>query len=218
MKTFDLLGLGHAAICIISDVLVKTCGGKALIRIIKNIRDNDDRLFKLKTLKYEEIDFDIWNPLSEAEIFIGAVNVEPKKIIYKFFNEKKSIGFKNYCNLIHPDSSIAEDVSMKNGILICAGTVIAPFTEIGNMVTINRNVSIGHHIKISDFCTINPGANIAGGCEIGERVTIGMGAIILDGIKIGKNTVIGAGSLVTSDIPENVIAYGSPAKVIRQNK
>lgn len=53
---------------------------------------------------------------------------------------------------------------------------------------------------------------------IGNNVWIGGGAVILPGVTIGDNTVIGAGSVVTKDIPDNVIAYGNPCKVIRENK
>ncbi len=52
---------------------------------------------------------------------------------------------------------------------------------------------------------------------IGDNVWIGGGAIILPGVTIGDNVVIGAGSIVTGDIPDNVIAYGSPCHVMRQN-
>ena len=90
-------------------------------------------------------------------------------------------------------------------------------TTIGNFASINRHVSIGHHTTIGDYCSINPGTNIAGNVTIGEGTTIGMGVNIIDGIKIGKNTIVGAGSVVTKDIPDNVIAYGSPCKVIRDN-
>jgi acetyltransferase-like isoleucine patch superfamily enzyme len=45
-----------------------------------------------------------------------------------------------------------------------------------------------------------------------------MGVNIIDGIKVGKNTIIGAGSVVTRDIPDNVVAYGSPCKIIRDNE
>lgn len=38
----------------------------------------------------------------------------------------------------------------------------------------------------------------------------------MPGITIGDNSVIGAGSVVTSDIPDNVVAYGVPCKVIRK--
>ena len=64
---------------------------------------------------------------------------------------------------------------------------------------------------------LESGCKIAGGVKIGERTTIGIGAIILDDVEIGENTIVGAGSLVTKSIPSNVIAYGSPAKIIRSN-
>jgi len=53
--------------------------------------------------------------------------------------------------------------------------------------------------------------------KIGKRCWIGINSIILPGVTIGDNVVIGAGSVVTSDIPSNMIAVGSPARVIRKN-
>lgn len=53
---------------------------------------------------------------------------------------------------------------------------------------------------------------------IGDRVWIGGGVIIMPGVTIGDNVVIGAGSVVTKDIPSNVIAYGNPCRVVRENR
>ena len=53
---------------------------------------------------------------------------------------------------------------------------------------------------------------------IGNNVWIGGGAIILPGVIIGDNVVIGAGSVVTKNIPDNVIAVGSPCRVVRRNQ
>ncbi|MDH2444901.1 sugar O-acetyltransferase [Amnibacterium sp. CER49] len=50
---------------------------------------------------------------------------------------------------------------------------------------------------------------------IGNNVWLGGGVIVCPGVTIGDNSVIGAGSVVTRDIPANVIAVGSPARVIR---
>ena len=50
---------------------------------------------------------------------------------------------------------------------------------------------------------------------IEKNVWLGAGAIVLPGVTIGENSVIGAGSLVTKDIPKNVLAYGSPCRVVR---
>ncbi len=52
--------------------------------------------------------------------------------------------------------------------------------------------------------------------HIGKNCWIGAGAILLPGVSIGDNTVIGAGSVVTKDIPADVLAYGSPCRVIRK--
>jgi maltose O-acetyltransferase len=50
---------------------------------------------------------------------------------------------------------------------------------------------------------------------IGNDCWIGGGAIILPGVTIGNNCVIGAGSVVTKNIPDNSMAVGNPAKVIK---
>ncbi len=52
---------------------------------------------------------------------------------------------------------------------------------------------------------------------IGDNVWIGGGVIIMPGMTIGNNVVIGAGSVVTKDIPDHVVAYGNPCRVMRPN-
>lgn len=128
-----------------------------------------------------------------------------------------STDFNKFINVIHSGLDISKTSFIGIGALVNSKVSIAAHTTVGNFVSINRHVSIGHHTTIGDYCSINPGTNIAGNVIIGEGTTIGMGVNIIDGIKIGKNTIIGAGSVVTKDIPDNVIAYGSPCKIIRDN-
>jgi maltose O-acetyltransferase len=52
--------------------------------------------------------------------------------------------------------------------------------------------------------------------NIGDNVWIGGNTVILPGITIGNNVTIGAGSVVTKDIPDNMLAFGNPCKIIRQ--
>jgi sugar O-acyltransferase (sialic acid O-acetyltransferase NeuD family) len=122
-----------------------------------------------------------------------------------------------FINVIHDGLDISQMSTIGRGTLINSKVSIAAHTKIGDFVSINRHVSIGHHTTIGDYCSINPGTNIAGNVIIGEGTTIGMGVNIIDGINIGKNTIIGAGSVITKDIPDNVVAYGSPCKIIRDN-
>lgn len=58
--------------------------------------------------------------------------------------------------------------------------------------------------------------NFAQAVKIGKRCWIGGNTIILPGISIGDNTIIGAGSVVTKNIPSNVIAAGTPCKIIKK--
>jgi acetyltransferase-like isoleucine patch superfamily enzyme len=83
---------------------------------------------------------------------------------------------------------------------------------------LNRNSTVGHHVVLENYVTLQPGANVCGFVTIGEGTLIGVGANILDGIKIGKNSIIGAGSVVTKNVPDNVVAYGIPCKVIKKNE
>ena len=136
-----------------------------------------------------------------------------KKLIKKILKEEIN---SKVVNLISDNSDISQTVKLGRGIVVNTLVSIAGHTTIGDFVFINRNVSIGHHTVIGEYTTINPGVNIAGNVIIGEGCQIGIGANIIDGVKIGNNTIIGAGSLVTKDIPDNVVAYGNPCKIIKQ--
>ena len=166
----------------------------------------DHNWFKMKVV--EDVNMDDYDVFT-----LGVYQPQHKiKII-----QSLSPDMTKFINVIHSGLDISKTSFIGIGALINSKVSIAAHTTIGNFVSINRHVSIGHHTVISDFCSINPGTNIAGNVTIGEGTTIGMGTNILHQVKIGKNTIIGAGSVVTKDIPDNVIAYGSPCKIIRDN-
>jgi len=97
---------------------------------------------------------------------------------------------------------------------------VAP-TIIGNRVNIQDN-SVLHQspnnpLILEDEVTIGHQV-ILHSCIIRKRALIGMGSIILDQAEIGEGAFIGAGSLVPQGkkIPSNTLAFGRPAKVIRE--
>lgn len=142
---------------------------------------------------------------------IGTFRTKPKQKLVELVNKN------NFLRIIHNSCQISSTVKIGDGCIINSLVSIAAHTSIGNFVSINRNASIGHHTTVGDFATINPGCNIAGNVKIGYGTTIGIGTTIIDGIEIGDNTIIGAGSVVTKNIPDNVVAYGNPCKIIRNN-
>lgn len=94
-------------------------------------------------------------------------------------------------------------------------------------IVIGDFVKVGAGVKIydTDFHSLNPTDRKDKVLDsentrtkhivIGDNVFIGTMSVILKGVSIGKNAVIGAGSIVTTDIPENEIWAGSPARFIR---
>lgn len=87
--------------------------------------------------------------------------------------------------------------------------------RIGDYVMFGPNVGVytaGHPIHPENRCS---GWEYGREITIGNRVWVGAGTQINPGVTIGNDVVIGSGSVVTKDIPDGVIAAGSPAKVIR---
>ena len=117
--------------------------------------------------------------------------------------------------LIHPSARIGPKVNVGVGTIITAGCVLTVDILVGNFVNINLNCTVGHDSILEDFCNLSPGCNISGNVKIGESCDLGTGAIVIPKKTIGKRSVIGAGAVVLSDIPEDSVAVGIPAKVIR---
>ena len=108
-------------------------------------------------------------------------------------------------NSITARSSIGYDtVFMHRGI----GCVTHPNTVIGNYCHIAANVTFG--AKWSSKDADNSLAPV-----VGDYVEIGAGAVLLGGIRVGNHASIGANAVVNSDVPDNCVVAGVPAKIIK---
>jgi acetyltransferase-like isoleucine patch superfamily enzyme len=105
-------------------------------------------------------------------------------------------------------------VQHKNNLVLGFKTDIGAFTYINaqNGITIDDFVQIGSHCSLYSVSTID---NKQGSIHLKKNSRIGTHAVIMPGVTVGENSRIGAFSFVTHDIPDNVLAYGIPAKVIR---
>ena len=94
-------------------------------------------------------------------------------------------------------------------------TDIGAFSYINALhgVEIKDNVQIGSHCSIYSVSTID---DSYGKVVLKQNCRIGSHSTVLPGVTIGKNSIIGAHSLVNKDIPDNVVAFGVPAKVVRK--
>jgi sugar O-acyltransferase (sialic acid O-acetyltransferase NeuD family) len=206
MQTLTLLGKSDVTISMIMDVL-ESKGMFPEIKIVNNLDLPIEHTFNNPKFKWE-----ITNKLTGGDTFaLGVSNSSIKRKILNTFGEDM-----NFINLIHNTASISSTTTLEKGCTIHSNVSISAHSHLGKFVSVNRNSSIGHHTNIGDFVSINPSVAIAGHVNIGEGTVIGIGAIVSDHVNIGKNCVIGAGSIVIKDIPDDVVAYGSPCKIVRK--
>ena len=105
-------------------------------------------------------------------------------------------------------------VRNKDNLSLGYKTDIGAFTYINakNGVIIEDFVQLGSHCSVYSTSTID---NRDGKVHLKKNCRIGTHSAIMPGVTIGENSVIGAFSFVTADIPDNVLAFGIPARVIR---
>ena len=124
---------------------------------------------------------------------------------------------------VAPNATVIGDVTIDEYASVWFGTVlrgdIAPI-KIGKHSNI-QDLSILHEtpdmpLIIEDYVTVGHKVTLHS-CTIRKNALIGMDSTILDGAEIGEGAFIGAGSLVTpgTKIPPKTLAFGRPAKVVR---
>ena len=145
--------------------------------------------------------------------FMVAIGGEHGKVRLELHTKLKSKGLKPI-SAIHSSSYVSVDSILSEGLQILPNVTINPRVKIGKCTIINTSASIDHECILGEGVHIGPGAKLAGCIVIGAYSFIGTNATILPNIKIGKNVIIGAGSVVTKDVPDNVIAFGNPCRII----
>ncbi len=147
-----------------------------------------------------------------GHLIVGFGNCAARLKTSELIREK---GFE-LATAIHPKAVVATDVVVSRGSVIAAGVVINPGARIGESVIINTGATVDHECFLEAGVHVSPGAHLAGNVSVGQTSWIGIGAIVSDHIRIGSNTVIGAGAVVMQDIPDGVVAYGVPARVVKR--
>jgi len=107
-------------------------------------------------------------------------------------------------------------VQHKDNLKLGYMTDIGAFTYINAQhgVIIEDYVQIGSHCSIYSISTID---QKEGQVVLKRNCRVGSHSVIMPGVTIGENAVIGAFSLINRNIPDNVVAVGVPAKVIRKD-
>lgn len=114
--------------------------------------------------------------------------------------------------LIDPTVIIGRGACVKEGCVVCAGSVLAINAVLSEHCIVNLNCSIGHDTILDPCCTVHPGSNLSGKVMIGEQCDIGTGTKIIQGLTICAGCTIGAGGVVTKSIDEPGTYVGVPVR------
>ncbi len=122
----------------------------------------------------------------------------------------------DFVRAVHPSAEIAADVEVGAGTVVMAGAIVNPGAKIGEFCILNTRASLDHDSVMDCYSSLGPAATTGGGVKLGAYSNIGIGASVVQEVSIGQHSIIGAGAVVLRAIPDQVVAYGIPARIIRQ--
>lgn len=124
---------------------------------------------------------------------------------------------------------VREDCVVGDDVSVWSGTVVDYSCRIGDRVKIHSNCYIAQYSVLEDDAFLAPGVCFANdvypgrqdsaermqGPRIGAGAQLGVGVTVLPYVVVGPGAVVGAGSVVTRNVPAGMLAFGSPAVVVR---
>lgn len=148
--------------------------------------------------------------ISPVIISIGS-NAIRKKVAERLIREAVEFG-----TAIYPKATVSRHAMVGEGSVVMQGSILQSCCRIGRHCIVNTGASVDHDCVIEDYVHIAPHATLCGNVRVGEGTWIGAGAVVIPGVKIGRWSVVGAGAVVCKDIPDGVVAYGTPCRERRK--
>ncbi|MCC4799794.1 acetyltransferase [Enterovibrio norvegicus] len=151
--------------------------------------------------------------------FQGAITIGKDTVLYSDDN----LAFENRpvrLTAVQVNKGASGKITIGDGVVM-QGTVVVCYQEvnIGNKVLFGPKVTImdssGHPVT-GRWGDDDAARTLSAKVTIKDNAWIGMGVTILKGVTIGENAVVGANSVVYQDVPDNCIAMGNPAQIVKQ--
>ena len=124
---------------------------------------------------------------------------------------------------IEPGAIIRDMVEIGDNAVIMMGAIINIGAVVGAGTMIDMGCVLGGRAIVGKNCHIGAGTVLAGVVEpasatpviVEDDVMMGANAVVLEGVHVGRGAVVAAGAVVVSDVPENAVVAGVPARVIK---
>ena len=154
--------------------------------------------------------------INDYQLDGGIAAIGNNKLRYEINQQLKNSGLE-IIKAIHPKAFIDNADSIGNGTILEMGTYIHPEAIVGEGCFICCGAVVAHNSRVGNYVVLAGGSIFGSRVEIGDYSLIGVGANISPYISIGKNVLVGTGAAVVKNLPDNVVAAGVPAKILREN-
>ena len=148
--------------------------------------------------------------------FIGYVGLQDEKNTFEKI-EQLNIPEDRWATLIHPTSIIPKGFcDIGTGVLFAPLVQLSPDTKISDNCILLANSFVGHDTFLDKFAHVATNGVVGANVHVGKAVHIGSNATVREKVKIGDYSLIGSGAVVLSDVAENSICVGNPARLLKQ--
>lgn len=118
-------------------------------------------------------------------------------------------------SFVHHSAIVAGSAVIGDGVVVMPFAYVGPNCVIGNLSLLNTRATLEHDSEVGYCSSLSPGVVTGGNVRIGDLTAVSIGSVISRCVNVGSHSVIGAASYVHNDIPDRVLVYGTPARVVR---
>jgi len=206
-----ILGTGGHGLVVADAVLAM--GGYELLGFVSDVDDRE--VLGVAPKLGEESDlFELVSTRGVSSVAVAVGDNAVRKMVVERLRDSLSDRV-SFPAIIHPMASIGVKATIGDGSVVLSGAVVGPRACVGEYSIVNTRASIDHHGELGNYASLAPGVTTGGNVSIGEGSAVSIGSTVLHGRAIGKWSVVGADATVIDDVPDRVVAYGTPARVVR---
>lgn len=213
----NVIILGGSGIGMIASSILDRLGNHRLLGFLNDVVPVGTEIGKYRKIPVVGRSGDVhdWIRQHDAMVFVAYVGMTRERETADSIRSL-CIPQERLLTIVDPSAIIpAGYCSIGNGCLICPLAQLSADTTLENNVILLANSFVGHDTILEEYVSVANNACVGANVRVGCTSHIGTNASIREKITIGKHSVVGMGAVVLSNVPEDAIVVGNPARIQR---